>query len=166
MDVLFEQARDRLLQLLNNDPDVFAVESFMRGHEVLLRRAFEDREVRAIKWSPHLEVMVPDVAVLRGSQWIVISFETPQYPIFLSRNKPVSSVANSLDELRTLREWMRTNPKDASPLEGLNGSFEGVVFAGNREHLDPRELEYLREYNASLELLSIRTYNWLIDQQS
>lgn len=166
MDAAFTFACEKLVERLENDPDTFAMETFLRSHDILLRHAFGVVDPKALRWSPHLAVMVPDVCLpSAASRWAVVLLDTPQYPLFLSRNKPVSSVANSVDELQTLHQWIVQNPVEAaSALPGLDLTFEGVVFAGHRDRLTPQELEYLRTFNASMDRVSIRTYQWLIDR--
>lgn len=166
MDAVFTSACEKLVERLENDPDTFAMETFLRSHDILLRHAFGVADPQALRWSPHLEVMVPDVCLPSTAfRWTIVLFDTPQYPLFLSRNKPVSSVANSVDELQTLHQWIVQNPVEASAaLPGLDHTFEGVVFAGHRDRLTAQELDYLRAFNASMDRVSIRTYQWLIDR--
>ncbi len=156
------------LLLLDTEPDVFEVEAFLRQHVVIVEQAFHADAHTLIKWSPHLDVLVPDLCVghktHEGYRWSVVIFETPLVPIFLAPRKPISSIANSISELELLRSWIENNSEAArSVLADLKADFDAVILAGNRYHLMPREDEHLQDMNRVLRGIRLYTYQWLLD---
>lgn len=162
----------RLISTLDRADDASALGEFLAWHPPILARALGHyggyqelvRAVRIDQFDLHLCVKLLVGATTSSVAWVIVQLADPSHSPFDGSAEPIPSVQRQVSELEDFRRWAsRDYAKVAERLPGFNQAFQCIVVAGRRAQLVGGDTERLRDYNAELVGVTLRTYDWLID---
>jgi hypothetical protein len=162
----------RLISILDRSEDTTAIGDFLAWHSAILARAlglyggYEEliRAVRVDQFDLDLCAKLLVGATTRKFAWVIVQLADPSRSPFAGNAEPIPSVQRRVSELEDFRRWASRHVAEvAERLTGFDQTFQAVVVAGRRARLADGDAERVRDYNAELVGVTLRTYDWLID---
>lgn len=164
------------IELLNRMPETTEIRDFLSYHPSVMRLALGIGSKNSkggwneLLWSVSFDQFNLDCcaqqewSTVHRIEWHIILLGTLSADLFLSRLKPVQSLADKITLIENLRRYIQSNPWDAhEKLAFIREDFQGVIVTGRRDQLNEATKENLGEYNDILVDIKIRTYDWLVD---
>ncbi|MBD1847755.1 DUF4263 domain-containing protein [Cyanobacteria bacterium FACHB-63] len=158
----------QFISLLDSQPSKDTMHSFLAEHSKILQAAFP--RTRRILSKPRLGNFALDFAAgffhatVRNWSWLLIDVERPNDALFTQRGTPSAKLTHAVQQISEWRNWIAEHTVDARTIMPcIESSSSGLIIMGRRRDITEEMAMKLKNFEKSLNNISIHTYDWLAD---
>ncbi len=152
------------------------IQRFLTDHKQFLIQHLSGGHGRYVMPKPRLGIQaVPDYLLAElssmGIRWHGIELESPRVRSSRKDGQPTQELTHAIQQVTDWREWLtqnidyarRPSSEGGLSLVGIDGNISATILIGRRQDFHPR-FNAFRRQTVQERNLSIRTYDWLIDE--